>query len=387
VNLGSPAQGGRRRLGRVRRQRSVRRLTEARERSRRFGLVRAAPNANHYSRGPIWVRRVFTNQWPTRGLDALADAHDLVASNTARLGRHGYESACPPNLGPLLLGAIAAVPPPLTLTFKCCSSRQSAASISATTNNRCLHPRREAVADDRLVARRKPGGPIRTSSCPRRAYVLECGRTAQAPADLEAPRGSSRSAADDVSQGWGPRFPSAGGRAPFTVDVRSPDSRATDLRDDRRTLRRHGAWGIAELPGPILHEQAPHRLVRILPTWTLGDVNGSSSWFASDPPPLPRPVRAVNRTRIMATVPDQAPEGCQGRCESTRASAGRSSGFGRGSTIGRYSDPARSRAAKLRWGPAAAAMRCASAPHDVEAGAPRAARRVDLVGSRASRTA
>ena len=47
--------------------------------------------------------RAFHDQC-TRGLDALADAHDLVASNNARLGGTVRISS-PPNLGPLLLGA------------------------------------------------------------------------------------------------------------------------------------------------------------------------------------------------------------------------------------------------------------------------------------------
>src|SRR5438874_38846 len=51
--------------------------------------------------------RAFHDQC-TRGLDALADAHDLVASNNARLGGTVRISS-PPNLGPLLLAAIAAV--------------------------------------------------------------------------------------------------------------------------------------------------------------------------------------------------------------------------------------------------------------------------------------
>src|SRR5437870_3533982 len=51
--------------------------------------------------------RAFHDQC-TRGFDALADAHDLVASNTARLGGT-VRISCPPNLGPLLLGAIGAV--------------------------------------------------------------------------------------------------------------------------------------------------------------------------------------------------------------------------------------------------------------------------------------
>jgi DNA-binding transcriptional LysR family regulator len=225
----------------------------------------------------------------TRGLDALADAHDLVASNHARLGGM-VRISCPPNLGPLLLGAIAAVRtahPDIQVLLV-----ETERRLDQRNDDIDLFIRGGDVADDRLVARTLVTYPhVLVSS---KEYVARAG-TPRTPSDLEAHEvvtfGSRRRFA-----GWDV-VPIRGG-APIHVNVR-PGFSSNDYATIAHAARI--GMGIAELPA-ILHDQRTP-LVRILPRWTLGDVT-LRLLFASDRL-LSKAVRAVIDA-IMSIVPDQA---------------------------------------------------------------------------------
>jgi DNA-binding transcriptional LysR family regulator len=232
--------------------------------------------------------RAFHDQC-TRGLDTLADAHDLVASNTARLAGTVRISS-PPNLGPLLLGAIAAVRtahPDIQVLLV-----ETERRLDQRNDDIDLFIRGGEVTDERLVARTIATYPhVLVSST---EYVANTGAP-RTPADLEAHKvitfGSRRRFA-----GWD-LVPVRGG-TPVHVDVR-PGFSSNDYATIAHAAR--SGMGIADLPA-ILHEQrAP--LVRILPRWTLGDVT-LRLLFASDRL-LSKAVRAVIDA-IMETVPQRA---------------------------------------------------------------------------------
>jgi DNA-binding transcriptional LysR family regulator len=232
--------------------------------------------------------RAFHDQC-TRGLDALADAHDLVASNQARVAGTVRISS-PPNLGSLLLAAIAHVRrahPGIQVMLV-----ETERRLEQRNDDIDLFIRGGEVSDERLVARTLATYPhVLVSS---KEYVARAGAPARPP-ELEAHAivafgGRRRFAGWDL-------VPVRGG-APVHVDVR-PCVSSNDYATVVHAVR--AGMGIAELPA-ILHEaRAP--LVRVLPKWTLGDVT-LKLLFASDRL-LSKAVRAVIDA-IMATVPAQA---------------------------------------------------------------------------------
>jgi DNA-binding transcriptional LysR family regulator len=231
--------------------------------------------------------RAFHDQC-VRGLDTLTDAGDLVASNQARVTGTVRISA-PPNLGPLLLSAIAKVR----------SAHPDVHVILVETERRLDHHsddidlfvRGGEVSDDRLVARRLATYP-HVLVCSKE-YVAAAGAPAR-PEDLESHRilvfgGRRRFAGWDL-------VPVRGG-ATVHVNIR-PGLSSNDFATITHAVR--SGMGIAELPA-ILYEQSPS-LVRILPKWTLGDVT-LNLLFASDRL-LSKAVRVVIEA-ILATVPKQ----------------------------------------------------------------------------------
>jgi DNA-binding transcriptional LysR family regulator len=238
--------------------------------------------------------RAFHDQC-ARGLDALANARDLVASNKAHVGGTVRMSA-PPNLGPLLLTAIAKV-----------SRAHPDVHVVLVETERLLDQRNDdidlfvrggKVSDERLVARTLATYP-HVLVCSKE-YVSRAGAPAR-PEDLESHEilvfGGRRRFA-----GWN-LVPVRGG-APVHVDVR-PGLSSNDFATIAHAVRT--GMGIAELPA-ILYEQRPP-LVRILPKWTLGDVT-LNLLYASDRL-LSRAVRTVIDA-IMATVPAQMRKAVRG---------------------------------------------------------------------------
>jgi len=238
--------------------------------------------------------RAFHDQC-TRGLDALADAHDLVASNEARVAGTVRISS-PPNLGPLLLGAISEVRtahPEIQVLLV-----ETERRLDQRNDDIDLFIRGGEVSDERLVARTLVTYPhVLVSS---KAYVSSAGAPAT-PADLEAHKiivfgGRRRFAGWDL-------IPVRGG-APVHVNIH-PGFSSNDYATITHAVR--SGMGIAELPA-ILYEQRAS-LVRVLPKWTLGDVT-LKLLFASDRL-LSKAVRAVIDA-IMATVPQQARKAAKG---------------------------------------------------------------------------
>jgi DNA-binding transcriptional LysR family regulator len=238
--------------------------------------------------------RAFHDQC-VRGLDALAEARDLVASTEARVGGTVRMSA-PPNLGPLLLGAIAQVRnahPEVHVLLV-----ETERRLDQGRDDVDLFVRVGEVADDRLVARKLATYPhVLISS---KAYLARAGAPA-APGDLESHAilvfgGHRRFAGWDL-------VPVRGG-APVRVNVR-PGLSSNDYATIAHAAR--SGMGIAEMPA-ILCERHPS-LVRVLPKWTLGDVT-LNLLFRSDRL-LSRAVRAVIDA-IMATVPEQARRAVRG---------------------------------------------------------------------------
>ena len=233
--------------------------------------------------------RAFHHQC-ARGLDALADARDLVASSGARVGGTVSISA-PPNIGPLLLGAIAKVrrahPEVHVLTI------ETERRLEQHSDDIDLFLRIGEVAEQRLVARKLATYPhVLVSS---KEYVTRAGAPAT-PADLESHDilvfGGRRRFA-----GWN-LVPVRNG-SPVHVNVR-PALSSNDYGTVTQAVL--AGMGIAELPAILLGGQRAS-LVRILPKWTLGDVT-LNLLFASDRL-LSRAVRAVIDA-IMADVPEQA---------------------------------------------------------------------------------
>jgi DNA-binding transcriptional LysR family regulator len=241
--------------------------------------------------------RAFHDQC-TRGLDALADAHDLVASNEIRVAGT-VRISCPPNIGSLLLGAIAEV-----------RSAHPEIQVLLIETERRLDQRKDdidlfvrggEVSDERLVARTLVTYPhVLVSS---REYVSRAGAPATPP-DLENHKiivfgGRRRFAGWDL-------VPVRGG-APVHINVR-PGFSSNDYATIAHAVR--SGMGIAELPA-ILYEQRAS-LIRILPKWTVEDVT-LKLLFASDRL-LSKAVRAVIDA-IMATVPQQARKAVKGARE------------------------------------------------------------------------
>jgi DNA-binding transcriptional LysR family regulator len=221
-----------------------------------------------------------------RGLDALADARDLVASNASRV-RGTVRISCPPNLGPVLLPAIAKV-----------RKAHSEVHVLLVETERRLDQRNDdidlfvrggAVTDGRLVARALATYPhVLVSS---KEYVGRAGAPTR-PNDLES---HAMIVFGDRRRFGGWDLVPVRGGARVHVNVKpalSSNDYATIMDGVRRGM------GIAELPTFLWEPRAS--LVRILPKWTLGEVT-LNLLFASDRL-LSRAVRAVIDA-IMATVP------------------------------------------------------------------------------------
>jgi DNA-binding transcriptional LysR family regulator len=238
--------------------------------------------------------RAFHDQC-ARGLDALADARDLVASNETRVAGT-VRISTPPNLGPLLLCAIAEVRrahPDLHVILV-----ETERRLDQRNDDIDLFVRGGEVSNDRLVARTLGTYPhVLVSS---KEYIAKAGSPAK-PADLESHKilvfGGGRRFA-----GW--NLVPVGGGAPVHVNVR-PGLSSNDYATISQAVR--SGMGIAELPAILCEQRA--LLVRILPKWTLGDVT-LNLLFASDRL-LSRAVRAVIDA-IMATVPKQAQKAVKG---------------------------------------------------------------------------
>src|SRR6266567_5268237 len=125
------------------------------------------------------IGRAFHDQCE-RGLDALADARDLVVSNQVRVGGTVRISA-PPNLGPLLLSAIAEVQrahPEIHVLLV-----ETERRLDRRNDDVDLFVRGGKISDDRLVARKLVTYPhVLVSS---KEYVARAGAPAT-PVDLES---------------------------------------------------------------------------------------------------------------------------------------------------------------------------------------------------------
>lgn len=223
------------------------------------------------------------------GLDALADAHTFAATNGDRL-RGTVRISCPPNLGPLLLPAIASV-----------RAAHPGLHVLLVETERRLHQRTDDIdlfirgtldgniGDDRLVAR-----PLATYAhvlVASRQYIATAGAP-RAPASLEQHSivafGNARPLAT-----WDLTPMRGGGSVP--VEVR-PVFTSNDYTTVMAAVR--AGMGIAKVP-PFLYTPGPD-LVRVLPGWTLTKVT-MSLLFAADRM-LSRPVRAV-LDAILSTMP------------------------------------------------------------------------------------
>jgi len=231
----------------------------------------------------------------TLGLDALADARDLVTSNDTRVGGT-VRISTPPNLGALLLHAIAEVRnahPDIHVILV-----ETERRLDQRNDDIDLFVRGGQVSNDRLVARTLATYPhVLVSS---KEYIAEAGAPRK-PAELESHKilvfGGGRRFA-----GW--NLVPVGGGAPVHAKVR-PGLSCNDYATINEAVR--AGMGIAELPAILGVERAS--LVRILPKWTLGDIT-LNLLFASDRL-LSRAVRTVIDA-IMATVPKQARQAVKG---------------------------------------------------------------------------
>jgi DNA-binding transcriptional LysR family regulator len=231
--------------------------------------------------------RAFHDQC-ARGLDAIEDAHDLVASHQERVAGTVRLSTAP-NLGQLLLGVIADVQ----------IAHPEVRALLVETERRLdlrhddidLFVRVGEVSDDRLVARQLGVYPhVLVAS---KEYIARAG-TPATPEDLESHTlvvfGGRRR-----FSGW-ELVPARGGES-VRVGVR-PGLSTNDYATLAQAVRK--GMGIGELPAILSTERAS--LVRILPEWTLGDV-ALQLLFPADRL-LSRAVRAVI-DGIVARVPGQ----------------------------------------------------------------------------------
>lgn len=223
----------------------------------------------------------------TRGFDAIAEAGDLVAANESRVAGTVRISAAP-NLGPLLLGAIARV-----------HRAHPEVHVVLVETERRLDPRNDdidlfvrvgEVSHDRLVARLLGKYPqVLVAS---EDYVAAAGAPTL-PEDLASHRiiAFARRRFEGIDL-----FPIRGG-PPVHVDVR-PGLFCNDYVTITHAVR--GGMGITELPAILCEQRAG--LVRILPEWTLGEAT-LNLLYAADRL-LPRTARVVIEA-ILATVPDR----------------------------------------------------------------------------------
>lgn len=224
----------------------------------------------------------------TRGLHAITEGADLVASNETRVAGVVRISVAA-NLGPLLLDAVAHT-----------QREHPEVRVVLVETERLLHHHLDdielfvrvgAVSDERLVARLLGKYPhVLVAS---KEYLAQAG-VPTAPADLS----SHRVIAFDRRQRLaGLDLVPAEGGAAVHVELR-PVLSSNNYETITRAVRR--GMGIAELPA-ILYEQHAE-LVRVLPQWNLGEVS-LHLLYASDRL-LPRTVRVVIDA-IMSTVPER----------------------------------------------------------------------------------
>jgi len=231
--------------------------------------------------------RAFHDQC-ARGLDAIEDAHDLVASHQERVAGTVRLSTAP-NLGQLLLGAIADVRiahPEVRVLLV-----ETERRLDLRHDDVDLFVRVGEVSDDRLVARRLGVYPhVLVAS---EEYIARAG-TPATPEDLESHTlvvfGGRRR-----FSGW-ELVPTRGGES-VRVSVR-PGLSTNDYATLAQAVRK--GMGIGELPAILSTERTS--LVRILPEWTLGDV-ALQLLFPADRL-LSRAVRAVI-DGIVARVPGE----------------------------------------------------------------------------------
>jgi len=221
-----------------------------------------------------------------RGLEAIEDAHDLVAARQERVAGTVRISTAP-TLGPLLLGAIAAT-----------RRAHPEVQVLLVETERRLDLHRDdvdilvrvgAIADERLVARRLGRYPHVVVAS--KAYIARAGAPAT-PEELESHAivafgGRGRHV------GWG--LVPVGGGETVRVNLR-PGLSTNDYSTLTQAVR--AGLGIGELPAILSGEVAS--LVRVLPEWTLGEVS-LHALFPADRL-LSRAVRAVLEA-IVARVP------------------------------------------------------------------------------------
>lgn len=223
-----------------------------------------------------------------RGLEAIEEAHDLVAARQERVAGMVRLSTAP-TLGPLLLGAISAAR---------IAHPEVQVSIIETERRLDLHRddvdilvRVGTISDDRLVARRLGGYPhVLVAS---KEYVARAGSPAT-PEELDSHSivafgGRSRLSVWEL-------VPVRGGET-VRVSVR-PALSTNNYTTLARAVGR--GMGIGELPAIFSEERAS--LVRILPEWALDEVS-LHVLFPADRL-LSRAVRVVIES-ILALVPGE----------------------------------------------------------------------------------
>jgi DNA-binding transcriptional LysR family regulator len=193
-----------------------------------------------------------------RGLEAIEEAHDLVAARQERVAGTVRLSTAP-TLGPLLLGVIAAVRaahPEIQVLLV-----ETERHLDLHHDDVDLVVRVGAVSDERLVARRLGAYPhVLVAS---KEYVARAGAPAT-PEDLESHAIVAFGGKRRFS-GW-ELVPVHGGEN-VRVSVR-PGLSTNDYTTLTHAVRR--GMGIGELPAVLAGERAS--LVRILPQWTLREV-------------------------------------------------------------------------------------------------------------------
>jgi len=222
------------------------------------------------------------------GLASIEEAHDLVAARQERVAGT-VRISTPPTLGPLLLGALAAVRaahPEVNVLLV-----ETERRLDVHHDDVDLLVRVGAVSDDRLVARRLGGYPhVLVAST---EYVARAGAPAT-PEELESHSIVSFGGRRRFS-GW--ELVSERGGETVRVSFR-PGLSTNDYATLTQAVRR--GMGIGELPAILSGERAS--LVRVLPEWTLREVSLHLLYPADRL--LSRAVRAV-ADAILARVPGE----------------------------------------------------------------------------------
>lgn len=221
-----------------------------------------------------------------RGLEAIVEAGELVASQRARIGGV-VRLSTPPDVAPLLLPAIAAV-----------RRRHPLVRVAVVETERRLDQRRDEidlflrvgpVVDERLVAR--PLGTYPHVLVASEGYLAQRG-TPRRPEDL---------ATHDILAFGSRTIPTHADLAPTRrgKSVRVALAPVLATNDYQTILESARAdMGIAEVPAFLHRPKAG--LVRVLPRWTLGEVS-IQLLYASDRM-LSKTVRVV-LDAIVGSVP------------------------------------------------------------------------------------